>query len=187
MPVAIELSPEEQQHYRKTHWRGAAVKGGLLAGAIVWLFPSGNPWTSFARPSLAHVMGRSISDNAEAAFFTPTVFLATAGHFAVSILLALVIALVVIRLRSWKAILTGALCGLAFYGVNFLLYSQFLPRWRGEYELNVALAHLLFGALAAGAIRGFLRPPQKLDMTQPNPGARLTDPEQAEKTRTRPA
>src|SRR5215212_3984357 len=134
VPVAIELSPSEQEHFRKTHWPGAALKGGLLAGAIVWLFPSGNPWTSFLRPSMAHIMGRTVSQDPNLGFFSGTTLLANAGHFALSILFAFVIAFVVLRLRSWRAVLAGALCGLAFYGINFAIWHQFMPRWRGEYE-----------------------------------------------------
>lgn len=174
MPNAIELSADEQEQFRKTHWVGAALKGGLLAGAIVWLFPGGNPWTSFARPSMTHLMGRSISEDPAANLFSLATLGALVGHLALSIVLAFLIVGVVYRLRSWKAILAGAFTGLALYGINYVIFRSFAAQLTGEYELNVSMAHFLFGMLAAGTIRGFLRPPQKFLPDEPNPGPRGT-------------
>jgi hypothetical protein len=78
----------------------------------------------------------------------------------------------VYRLRAGKAILAGVIGGAVLYGINFIVFKAAAPQFTGAYEFNVALAHVLFGGIAAGCIRGFLRPPQKLDSTQPNPGPR---------------
>jgi hypothetical protein len=170
MPVAIDLSPEEQERYRHAHRWGAALKAGLIAGAIVWFFPGGNPWTSFMRPSGGHIMGRPITGDQSITMFSVQALPAHAAHFIVALLCAFIILAVVFKLRAGKAILAGIVTGLVLYGINFAVFKAVAPQFTGAYEFNVALAHLLFGGIAAGVIRGFLRPPQKLDTSQPNPG-----------------
>jgi hypothetical protein len=168
MPVAIELSAEEQERYRRTHWAGAALKAGLLAGAIVWLFPAGNPWTSYMFP--VHVMGRPITSDASMHMLSIASIPGHVAHFAVSVLYAFVLLGLIYRLRSWKAIVAGMVGGAVLYAIQFGVFRAFAPQFTGSFELNVILAHLLFGGIAAGAMRGFLRAPQKLDISQPNPG-----------------
>ena len=170
MPVAIDLSPEEQAHFRRSHRWGAAIKSGLIAGAIVWLFPAGNPWTSFMRPSGAYIMGRPVSADQSITMMSVQAIPAHIAHFVVSILFAMIVLAVVWKLRAGKALVAGALTGLVLYGINFAVFRMVAPQFTGAYELNVALAHVLFGGIAAGCIRGFLRPPQTLDMDKPNPG-----------------
>jgi len=170
MPVAIDLSPEHQERFRRSHRFGAAIKAGLIAGAIVWLFPSGNPWTAFARPSGAYIMGRPVSAEQSITMMSAQAIPAHIAHFVVSILFAMIVLAVVWKLRAGKALLAGALTGLVLYGINFVVFRFVAPQFTGAYEFDVALAHILFGGLAAGCIRGFLRPPQQLDMNKPNPG-----------------
>jgi hypothetical protein len=175
MPVAIELSPEEQTRYQRTHRWSAAIKASLLAAAIIWLFPGGNPWTAFALPSGAHIMGRPVSTDGSIMLLSMQAIPAYLGHFAVAIVYGFIILAVVYKLRSWRAILAGILTGLVLYGINYAAFRAFAPQFTGPYatgpyEFNVALAHLLFGGITAGVIRGFLRPPVQVDKSQPNPG-----------------
>src|SRR5436190_9708263 len=109
MPVAVELSAEEQERFRRSHRWSATLKASLLAAAIVWLFPSGNPWTSFARPSAAQIMGRPVSANQSAIMFSWEALPAHFGHFAAGIVYGFVILAVVYRLRSWRALVAGVL------------------------------------------------------------------------------
>jgi hypothetical protein len=170
MPVSIELNEAEKEQYQRSHRISATLKAGLLAGAIVWLFPGGNPWTSFLGPVAPRVMGRPISADQSITFFSLAGISGHVAHFAASIACAFVLLAIVYRLHSWKAVVAGMIGGLALYGINFGIVRLFVPQLAGAYEFNVALAHVLFGAVAAGAIRGFLRPPQKLDPTKSNPG-----------------
>ena len=174
MPIAIDLSPEEQERFRRSHRWGAAIKSGLLAGAIVWMFPAGNPWTSFMSPSAALVMGRPVSANESISITSIQAFPAYIAHFVVSILFAFIILAVVWKLRAAKAIFAGIATGLVLYGLNFAVFRLAAPQFTGPYEFNVALAHVLFGGIAAGCVRGFLRPPQLVDPDQPNAGPRYT-------------
>ncbi len=174
MPVAIELSGSEKEQYYHAQRFGAAIKAGLLAGAILLLFPSGNPWTSFARPSAAQIMGRPVSSDPTITMLSAAAIPAHTAHLAVSIVYALIILAVVYRLRSWRAIVAGIVTALGLYAINFAVFRSFTPEFTGQEEFSVLLAHILFGGIAAGAIRGFLRPPMRLDETQPNPGALLS-------------
>ena len=173
MPVAIELSPAEQQEYQRGHRYGAAIKAGLIAGAILLLFPSGNPWTSFSQPSGAHIMGRPISSDPSMTLLSAAAIPAHTAHLTVSVVYALIILAVVYRLRTWRAILGGVVTTLVLYGINFAAFWQFAPEFTGRNEFNVLLAHILFGGIAAGVIRGLLRPPMLADESQPNPGPRF--------------
>jgi hypothetical protein len=170
MPVAIELTPEEQSRFQRSHRWTAAIKASLIAAAVIWLFPSGNPWTSFARPSGAHIMGRPVSADQSITLFSMEALPAHLAHFAVGVVYGLIIGLMVYRLRSWRAILAGIIVSLVLYSINFAAFRMFAPQFTGVYELNVAIAHVLFGGIAAGVMRGFLRPPMRLDESQPNPG-----------------
>ena len=171
MPVAIELSLEEQARYQRTHRWSAAIKASLLAGSIIWLFPGGNPWT-FALPSGAHIMGRPVSADHSITFLSSEAVPADLGHFAVSLVYGFVILAVVYKLRSWRAIVAGIVTGLVLYGINFAAFRAFAPQFTGPYEFNVALAHILFAGITAGVIRGLLRPPMRVDESKPNPGPR---------------
>ena len=172
MPAAIELSPAEQKQFRRSHRWSAAIKAALLAGAIVWLFPSGNPWASFARPSGAHIMGRPVSADGSITQLSLAAVPAHLAHFGVSIIYGLIILAVVYRLRSWRAIAAGIVMGGILYAINFGAFKLFAPQFTGVCELNVAMAHILFAGITAGVIRGFLRPPVGVDNTRPNPGPR---------------
>lgn len=145
------------------------MKAALIAAAVIWLFPAGNPWTSFA--SGTHIMGRPVNADQSITLFSIEAVPAHIAHFAVAIIYGLIIGLVVYQLRSWRAILSGIAVSLVLYGVNFAAFQMFAPQFTGgAYELNVFLAHVLFGGITAGVMRGFLRPPMRVDESAPNPG-----------------
>jgi hypothetical protein len=176
MPIATEMSQTDKEEYYHAHRWGAGIKAGLLAGLILLLFPSGNPWTAFSGPSAAHIMGRPISSDPSVIVTSAAAIPAHTAHLAVSVVYALIILAVVYRMRSWRAILGGIVTSLVLYGINFAAFRAFAPEFTGRYEFNVILAHILFGGIAGAVIRGFLRPPMLLDNSQPNPGARMANP-----------
>ena len=170
MPAAIQLTSEEQSKFQRSHRWGASIKAALIAAAVIWLFPAGNPWTSFARPSGTHIMGRPVSSDQSITLLSIEAVPAHIAHFAVAIVYGLIIGLVVYRLRSWRAIVMGIVVSLALYAVNFAAFRMFAPQFTGAYEFNVIVAHVLFGGITAGVMRGFLRPPMRVDASVPNPG-----------------
>lgn len=170
MPVAIKLNPEDEEQYRRSHRFGAALKAGLLAGAIVLLFPGGNPWTSYLGPPGGRIVGRPVGGGEAVGLLSMHAVPVHFAHFAVCVLYAFLLLPFVYHLRALKAVAAGALGGLVLYGLNYGIFRMMAPQLTGDFEINVALAHFLFGGLAAGAMRGFMRPPEKLDTTKPNPG-----------------
>ena len=119
-------------------------------------------------------MGRPVSSDPDVTLLSASAIPAHTAHLAVSVVYALAILAVVYRLRTWRAILGGIVTSLVLYGINFAVFRAFAPEFTGAYEFNVVLAHVLFGGIVAGVIRGSLRSPMGLDQTQPNPGAQLS-------------
>jgi hypothetical protein len=71
-------------------------------------------------------------------------------HYVLSILFALLIAIVVHRWGLLVGIVGGALLGLAIYAINFYTMTLFFD-WMFAINSSVAvIAHLVFGAVAGG-------------------------------------
>ena len=124
-----------------------AVMVGFIAGAILLIVPRGSPWEglAFSEPV---VMGRYFPGMA-----VPLVWLI---HLGISIVYGVVISRFVASYRIARALVTGALAGLALYILNLavvkLLWHSGAPN-----ELPVIFTHIVFGLIAAGAYRGLLR------------------------------
>jgi hypothetical protein len=67
---------------------------------------------------------------------------------------ALVIALVVTRLRGMWAVALGAAVGLGLYCLNFLVFHFLLTVDHTATEVPVLVTHVVFAAIAAGAYKG---------------------------------
>ena len=101
----------------------------------------------------------------------PLLFLAAAVlHMALCVCYALIIVPIVHRLRPEMAILGGAVVGFGLYLLN-LGAVYYLFHWAYGREPAVIVAHLLFGAFAAGAYRGLAsRGTRVADASPPPPG-----------------
>jgi hypothetical protein len=130
-------------------WR-AAVLAGLIAGVILLIVPSGNPWSGiiFLAPV---VVGRIIPPSTG---LPPAVVWLI--HLAVSIAYGLVISAAAVRFRRARALLAGGVVGLVLYLVNVGIVSALWPSVRGN-EVGIAFSHVVFGAIAGGAYRGLLK------------------------------
>jgi hypothetical protein len=71
-------------------------------------------------------------------------------HLALSVLFALIIAVVVHRWGLWVGILGGAALGLALYGINLYFMTRVFDWFRAINTPVLLLAHLVFGAVAGG-------------------------------------
>jgi len=140
------LDPEQRDHLQ---WR-AALGAGLIPGLILLVVPGGSPWSSVTLFSRV-IMGRIVPDPFQLSLGTSII-----EHLILSIVYGLMVSIVVRRATQWRAILGGAICGIALYLVNFLIVSLWIPQLRGN-EGMVLYTHIFFGALAAGAYRGLLR------------------------------
>lgn len=140
------LEPENKDHLQWT----AALGAPLIAGLILLIVPGGIPWSalSFFSPV---IMGRAVPDHWNLPLSVAIFF-----HFAIALVYGLIIALAVMRLTQWRAILAGGALGLILYGINFWVVSLWIPELRGS-EPTALLAHVVFGLTTAAAYRGLLR------------------------------
>jgi hypothetical protein len=135
----------------------AAVWAGVLAGAIsfllyLFLVPalvgSGNAW-AMMRYIASIPMGPDVL--APPATFDGALMVAALGvHFALAIIMALVIAFVLHRGGMVTGILGGAVFGLIFFAINYYTMTLFFPHLFAMSHWTVVAIHVIFGALAGG-------------------------------------
>jgi hypothetical protein len=105
-----------------------------------------------ARLTAAIVMGRSVL-TLSPAWRWDILLVATLIHFALSVVYAAIALLIVRRLATMRAVLTGALYGLVIYGVNLHGLTSLFPWFSVSRGWGTALVHAVFGMSAAGACR----------------------------------
>jgi hypothetical protein len=76
-------------------------------------------------------------------------------HYALSMLFALVIAIVVHRWGLLVGIIGGALLGLAIYGINLYTMTLLFPWFFAINNSVLLVSHVLFGALVGGVYEMF--------------------------------
>lgn len=133
-------------------WR-AAVWAGVIAG-IVFLITNllaaavveDNADITF-RLIASIVMGREV-------LLTPpnagVIITALIIHFVLSILFALLIAIVIHRWGLIIGVVGGAILGLALYVINFYTLNALFPWFYAATGWVMALSHLIYGATAGG-------------------------------------
>jgi hypothetical protein len=76
-------------------------------------------------------------------------------HYALSILFALVIALVIHRGGLWFGIIGGAILGLAIYSINLYTMTVFFEWLFAIHNTALLISHIVFGAVAGGVYEMF--------------------------------
>ena len=76
-------------------------------------------------------------------------------HYVLSLVFALVIALVVHRWGLVVGIVGGALLGVAFYGINLYTLTLLFPWFFAINSTVILLCHAVFGAVAGGVYEMF--------------------------------
>jgi hypothetical protein len=76
-------------------------------------------------------------------------------HYALSILFALVIALVIHRGGLWFGIIGGAILGLAIYSINLYTMTVFFEWFFAIHNTALLISHIVFGAVAGGVYEMF--------------------------------
>ena len=139
----------------------AAVWAGVIAGAVflvlnLVLTPlafGGNAWVVI-RLLASVVMGEGVL--APPATFDPVITLvALLIHFALSIVFALLLAIIIHRWGFITGVILGALFGLALYGINFYTLTLFFPWFFAMNSWVMIVSHVVFGAVAGGVYEGF--------------------------------
>jgi hypothetical protein len=129
----------------------AAMKAGLVSGAVLLLIPQGIPWASLASFT-AVVMGRP------AASFELNTVVAVVLHMGISVLYAIVVAASVKAIRTWRGIMVGGAVGLGLYAINL---GVIVLTWASDMagETNALFAHLIFGLFTAAIYKGMTQEP----------------------------
>lgn len=76
-------------------------------------------------------------------------------HYVLSLVFALVIALVVHRWGLLVGIVGGAILGVAFYGINLYTVTLLFPWFFAINSTVILLCHAIFGAVAGGVYEMF--------------------------------
>jgi len=146
----METYAEEDRPARRRIDFKAALGAGLAVGLLIALFPRGSPWAgvTFFSPT---VMGRTMGEPGSS-------FLAALlPHVALAIGYAIMIGLVVDRLRRVKAVLAGAVVSCALFLINWAVFNFLVQDGSGR-ESVVFFTHLAFGLICAGAYKGLSKP-----------------------------
>lgn len=144
------------------HWR-TTVLAGLIAGAIflmfempaVALFLGMSPWAP-PRMMAAIVLGRGVLPPPDT-FDIGIVMTAMMLHFALAVVYAYIIALVVQNRSAATAAGVGVVAGLVLYLINFYGFTYVFP-WFAMARNGVSVAgHVLFGLVAAWSYRMLIK------------------------------
>lgn len=136
-------------------WK-AATWAGIIAGFVflmlemlmVPVFGGGSPWGP-PRMIAAIVLGKGVLPP-PATFDLGIVAVAMVLHFVLSIVYALIFALVVHRLSLGPALAVGAAGGLILYLVNFYGFTAIFPWFAMARNWISIFAHIVFGVAVAG-------------------------------------
>ena len=149
---------QEAESRHALNWK-AVIYSGLIVGVLFLAVPRGSPWNSIGLPS--HAMGRPLfgGDTAHEMVVTGIVQMIMAFCYA------FIVAAVTYWMRTMPAIFTGGVVGLALYGINFLIF-RFLPiQVPPANEATVALTHIAFCMIVAGAYKGWAARPKVVEKT----------------------
>jgi predicted histidine transporter YuiF (NhaC family) len=150
MAEAYREESYEEEHRRAVDFN-AAMSAGLLIGLLIALFPRGSPWSgiTFFSPT---VMGRTLTELGGS-------FLSSLGaHLALSVGYAIIIGLIVDKLRRVKAVIAGGVAGAVLFLLNWAVF-KFLVTDGTTRESLVLFTHVAFGLITAGAYKGLSKPP----------------------------
>lgn len=145
--------------WRATDWTAAAVSG-FAAGAVlmvldlVWssIFNPEGPWRTSHMIAPIFIGTDSLKATGYG-FSVGVVAVALATHYVLGIVFGLAMAAVLAQLRldstPSRALVAGAILGLALYLVNFDLLVGFFPWMAALRGADTIAAHVVFGVVAA--------------------------------------
>lgn len=148
---------------RMFDWK-AAVLAGLISGIVfmmlemilVPVFGGGSPWGP-PRMIAAIGMGQEVLPP-PATFALVPIMVGMVIHFMLSIVFALMLALVISRFGLGVAVLVGAVFGLVLYLVNFYGFTAVFPWFAMARNWISIFSHIMFGVIAAWAYKTLAKP-----------------------------
>ncbi len=135
----------------------SAVWAGVITGIVfmllemimVPLFLGGSPWGP-PRMMAAILLGAEVLPP-PATFDIGILMAAMAVHFPISIIFAIITALVVDKMSLVTALIVGAVMGLILYVIGFYLMTGVWPWFANARNWVTIFAHLVFGLVAVWA------------------------------------
>jgi uncharacterized membrane protein YagU involved in acid resistance len=76
-------------------------------------------------------------------------------HYVLSLLFALLIAIVIHRWGLWVGIIGGAIMGLAIYAIDFYTMTAFFPWFFAINNVILLVGHVVYGAVTGGIYETF--------------------------------
>ncbi|MGH7459193.1 MAG: hypothetical protein ACREKN_08985 [Longimicrobiaceae bacterium] len=149
-----KISVSQHSHATNVDWR-AALWSGVIAGAVfmilemmmVPIFLGDSAWAP-PRMIAAIVLGQDVLPP-PATFDLGILMVAMVVHFVLSILFAIILALLIARRSLGKALAVGAAFGFGLYLVNFYGFTALFPWFAMARNWVSIVAHVLFGLIAA--------------------------------------
>lgn len=147
---------------RQPHWK-AGIWSGVIAGVVflvlemvmVALFAGESPWGP-VRMMGAILLGEGVLPP-PATFDFGVVMAAMFVHFALAIILGLVLAYLVFRLTFGTALAVGLAFGLVVYLFNFYIMTGLFPWFAMGRNWITIFAHLAFGLTLAWSYKALAR------------------------------
>ncbi len=144
---------------RMPHWR-AATWAGLIGGLafvasqliLVSLVAGESPWGP-VRMVGAILLGREVLPP-PATYELGATVAAAVVHFGLSVIYAWILALLIFRYETGKAIGIGVFFGLALYAINFFIFSNVFPWFVMSRTWITVVSHIAYGGIAAWAYKG---------------------------------
>ena len=149
MAEAYREDSYEEEHRRALDFN-AALSAGLVIGLLIVLFPRGSPWSgmTFFSPT---VMGRTLPE------LGGSFLLSLGAQLALAIGYAIIIGLIVDKIRRVKAVIAGGVIGAVLFLLNWAVF-KFLVTDGTTRESLVLFTHVAFGLMTAGAYKGLSKP-----------------------------
>lgn len=155
----------------EVHTHGGAIRvmpavwAGLIAGLVFLLFEMAmlalmgqSPWGP-PRMMAAIILGENVlpPPDAYATFNLGVVLAALAVHFVLSIIYAVVFALIAERMAMSRALIAGAVFGLALYVINFHGFTAVFQWFEMARGVGSIVGHLVYGLILAFAYKRLAR------------------------------
>ncbi|HVF73157.1 MAG TPA: hypothetical protein VM940_16265 [Chthoniobacterales bacterium] len=155
-PDQVESDEAVERRARRKLRPGPLIKAALLAGAFVYIVPSGGPWMS--HEAFTNVMGRVVH---------PSPFVDLIVHFLLALLYGWFLAACIYRPPTAAGIALGAGLSVLLWGFNYLVFAMAggIP----ANELHTFLAHFEFSLFFSVAYRAMAVPRPKIAGGAPLP------------------
>ncbi|MFP4323912.1 MAG: hypothetical protein ACLFTK_15765 [Anaerolineales bacterium] len=142
---------------KNVSWRAIPV-AGLLAGTVFLLTNLLLSWLVFdIQPGLflRYVASLALGSDVLTTSGEGAWIAGLGVHYALSLLFALVIAIVIHRWGLWVGIIGGGVLGLAIYAINLYTMTLLFDWFFAINSTVLAASHALFGAVAGGTYELF--------------------------------